>query len=157
MSTNNPFLTIMIGDFNAKWSNWYLNDITSFEGSKIEPIASQFALFQIIKEPTNSKSCIGLIFTSQPNMIMDSGVHSLLHSNCHHQIIYTKFDLKDFYPAPYERTISHFSRTNSDHIKKALPYSTGNVRLIISMSISRFLFFNETITNVIYNFVPIMN
>ena len=80
LSTNNPFLTIMICDFNAKSTNWYLIDITSFEGSKIEPIASQFAMFQIIKEPTNSKSCIDLIFVSQPNMIMDSGVYSLLHS-----------------------------------------------------------------------------
>ena len=73
-------------------------------------------------------------------MIMDSRVHSLLHSNCHHQIIYTKFDLKDFYPAPYERTVSHFSRTISDDIKKTLPYSTGNLRLIISMPMGRFLF-----------------
>ena len=32
-STNNPFLTVMIGDFNDKSSSWYLNDITSFEGS----------------------------------------------------------------------------------------------------------------------------
>ena len=79
LSTNNPFLTVMIGDFNAKSSNWYLNDITSFEGSQIEFLASQFAMSQVINEPThildNSKSCIDLIFTSQPNMIMDSGVH----------------------------------------------------------------------------------
>ena len=44
LSTNNPFLTIMIGDFNAKQRSWYLNDITSFQGSKIEPIASQFTM-----------------------------------------------------------------------------------------------------------------
>ena len=100
LSTNNPFLTVMIGDFNAKSSNWCLNDITTFEGSQIEFLASQFAMSQVINEPThildNSKSCIDLIFTSQPNMIMDSGVHPSLHSNCHHQIIYAKFDLKVF-------------------------------------------------------------
>ena len=115
LSTNNPFLTVMIGDFDAKSSNWYLNDITSFEGSQIEFLASQFAMSQVINEPThildNSKSCIDLIFTSQPNMI---------HSNCHHQIIYAKFNLKVFYPPPYERTVWHFSRENSDHIKKAI-------------------------------------
>ena len=33
--TNNPFLTVMIGDYNAKSSNLYLNDVTSFEGSKL--------------------------------------------------------------------------------------------------------------------------
>ena len=99
---------------------------------------------QVIKEPThilnNSKSCIDLIFISQPNMIMDSGVHPLLHSNWHHQIIYAKFGLKVFYRPPYERTVWHFSRVNSDHIKKPLTYSIGNLRLIISMSMSRFLF-----------------
>ena len=34
-SADNPFLTVMISDFNAKSSNWYLNDVTSFEGSQI--------------------------------------------------------------------------------------------------------------------------
>ena len=43
LSTNNPFLTVMIGNFNAKSSNWYLNDITSFEGSQTEFLASQYA------------------------------------------------------------------------------------------------------------------
>ena len=100
LSTNNLFLTVMIGDFfNGKSSNWYLKDITSFKDSQSEFLASQSALSQVINEPIhildNSKSCIDLIFTSQPNMIMGSGVHPLLHSNCHHQIIDAKFDLKE--------------------------------------------------------------
>ena len=51
LSTNNPFLTFMIGDFNAKSSNLYSKDITSFEGSQIEFLASQFAMSIVIKEP----------------------------------------------------------------------------------------------------------
>ena len=43
----------MIGDFNAKSSSWYLNEITSFEGSQIEFLASRFAISQVIKEPTH--------------------------------------------------------------------------------------------------------
>ena len=113
LSTNNPFLTVMIGTFNAKSSNWYLNDITSFKDSQIEFLASQSALSQVINEPThildNLKSCIYLILTSQPNMIVDSGVHPLLHSNCHHQITDANFDLKIFYSPPYEGTVWHFS------------------------------------------------
>ena len=53
LSANNPFLTVMIGDFNAKSSNWYLNDVTSFEGSQIKFLASQFAISQVINEPTH--------------------------------------------------------------------------------------------------------
>ena len=110
LSANNPFLTAVIGDFNAKSSNWYLNDVASFEGLQNEFLASQFAMSQVIKEPfhifDNSKSCIDLIITSQPNMIMDSGVHPSLHSNFHHQIIYAKLDSKVFYRPPYESCVA---------------------------------------------------
>ena len=51
---------------------------------------------------------------------MDSGVHPSLHYNCHHKMIYVKFDLKVFYPLPYERIVWHFSRANSHYIKKAI-------------------------------------
>ena len=51
-------------------------------------IISTFGLQEIINEPTHiigdSSSCIDLIFISQPNLVMESGVHSSLHPNCHH-------------------------------------------------------------------------
>ena len=114
----------MIADFNAKSKDWCSTDITSCKGSKLDLLTSQFGLSQIIKEPThildNSRSCIDLIFTFQPNMVIDSGVHGSLHSNCHHQVIYLKFDLKIFYPPPNEKTVWHFKHAKSDHIKRAI-------------------------------------
>ena len=169
LSTNNPFLTVMTGDFNTKSSNWYLNDITNFEGSQIEFLASQFAMSQAIKDTThildNSKSCIDRIFTSLLNMIMDPGIHQSLHSNCPHQIIYPNFDLKLFYPSPpprpprpprYERTAWHFSRANSDYIKKAInlfdwEWESSLNNLDVNEQLSAF---NETIMNIMFNFVP---
>ena len=78
----------------------------------------------MITEPThileNSRSCIDLLFTSQPNMVMDSGVHASLHPHCHYQIIFAKFDLKVFYSSPYEKTVWHFPQANSDQIKRAV-------------------------------------
>ena len=44
--------------------------------------------------------CIDLTFTSQPNLVIESGVHTALHQNCHQKFIYTKFDLQFFYPPP---------------------------------------------------------
>ena len=89
VSATNPFLIVAIGDFNAKSSNWYTDDTTTSEGSKIEAITSQFGLQQIINETTHiqgkSVYCIELIFPSQPNIVMSSGIHSSLHQNCHHQ------------------------------------------------------------------------
>ena len=87
----------MIGDFNAKFKDYCSIDITSFEGSELDFLTSQIRLSQIIKELTylldNSSSCIDLIFTFLPNMVIDSGVHASLHSNCHHQIISSCFYL----------------------------------------------------------------
>ena len=46
----NPFLTVMIGDFNAKSKEWCSIDISSFEGSELDFLTSQFGLVQIIKD-----------------------------------------------------------------------------------------------------------
>ena len=76
----NPFLVVVIGDFNAKSSKWHCQDKSTFEGNVTDNITSQFGLYLVIKEPTRilniSSSCIDLIFTSLPNLIIDSGVHS---------------------------------------------------------------------------------
>ena len=71
VTANNPFLTAVLGDFNIKSNLWVKGDKTSYEGSKIHAIASQFGLQQLINEPTHlvadSSSCNGFIFKSQPN------------------------------------------------------------------------------------------
>ena len=96
----NPFVSIIIGDFNARSNNWCSSDKTTYEGKKLESLTSQCGFKQVISDPTHilesSSSCIDLIFTSQPNLVMNSGVHTSLHHNCHHQIIYAKFNLKKF-------------------------------------------------------------
>ena len=61
-------MTVTLDDFNAKTSNWYEHDKTTYEDSKIEAITSQFGLKQLNQEPTQMKS----------------GVHSSFHENCHH-------------------------------------------------------------------------
>ena len=109
IANKNPYLLVVLGDFNVKSLNWYKHDKITYEGSKIDAITSQFGLRQLIKEPAHilidSSSCIDLLFTSQPNLVMESGVNSSLHQNCHNQIIYAKFNLKMFYPPSYEREI----------------------------------------------------
>ena len=109
MADKNPYLMVVLGDFNAKSNSWYTNDSTDIEESKSNILTSPFGFHQIINEAThilnNSSSCIDLIFTSQPNLVTESGVHSSLHANCHHQITYVKFNLNAIYPPPYEREV----------------------------------------------------
>ena len=78
-----PFLLVVLGDFNAKLSQWHDKDTSTPEGISVESITSQFGLHQIINEPPhileNPSSCIDLIFTSQPNLSVESGSQLPLH------------------------------------------------------------------------------
>ena len=102
----------MAGDYNARTSFWWRKDfggpwtsITS-EGSRIEALTCSYGLSQLISSPThiiqNLSSCIDLIFANRSNLVRDSGVQPSLHANCHHQITYSKLNLKIEYPPTYE-------------------------------------------------------
>ena len=113
---------------------------------------------KLIAEPThileNSRSCIDLLFTSQPKMVIDSGVYAPLHLHCYQQIIFAKFDLKVFYPPPYKRTVWHFPQANVDHIKRAVDlfdWESVLTDLDVDEQVS---IFNNTVTNIMSNFVP---
>ena len=68
VANHNPFLIVVLGDFNVKSENWYKHDKASYEGAKIDALTTQFRLQQIIKKPTHilaeSSSCIDLILAS---------------------------------------------------------------------------------------------
>ena len=102
ITQKNPFLTVVIGNFNSRLSKWWTDDKTTQKGLKIENLFFRFSLSQVINRPThiceNFNSSIDLLFTNQQNLINDSEVHSSLHSNIHYQIIYGKFNLKIFSP-----------------------------------------------------------
>ena len=155
---SNPFLATVISDFIAKSKNWSEGDRSTIEGSKIEFLISQFGLSQIIKEPThileNSSSCIDLIFTTQPNMVLESGVHHSLHQNCHRQIIFAKFNLKVYYPPPYERTIFHYSQAMLTIFNKQLIFLIGRMLSLILMLMPKCSFFSNTVLNILNNYIP---
>ena len=121
LANGNPFVSIIIDDFNARSNYWYSSDKTTYEGEKLEPLTSQYGFKQVISDATHilesSLSCMDLIFMSQPNLVMNSGVHSSLHPNYHHQVIHAKFNLKMFYPPPYERVVWHYQDANNDLIQ----------------------------------------
>ena len=54
------------------------------------------------------------MFTLQPNLVVESRVHPSLHSNCHHQIVFTKFNLMICYPPPYSGIIQKLILTLSE-------------------------------------------
>ena len=82
LAQKNLFLLTASGDFNAKSTNWYDKDKTSFEGNTAENLTSQRRLHQIINETThilsNSSLCIDLFFMSQPDMVIEFAILSFI-------------------------------------------------------------------------------
>ena len=119
-----PFLFVITGDFKAKSSSWWSKDINTTEGSKLFSLTSSNGFSQSINEPTHiqtsSSSCIDLIFTNQPNLSVNSGVHASLHPNCHHQIIHSSFNLNISYPPPYQRLYGVIKRLIQKIFEKPL-------------------------------------
>ena len=93
-----------------------------------------------MNEPThllqNSSSYIDLIFTSQPNIAVESGVHPSLHPNCHHQIIFAKFHLKIYYPPPYLREVWHYKQQMLNLSNGQLAISTEK-KLFLTLILTR--------------------
>ena len=110
---------------------------------------------QIINEPTHiqrqSSSCIDLIFTDQPNLSVNSGIH--MHPTCHHQMFQSKFDLNIFYLPPYQRLVWDCKKVDVSSIRKTLNLVNWeklfrNKNIDIQVSI-----FNKTSLNIFSNFV----
>ena len=157
VSKKNPFLLVVLGDFNAKLSRWHDKDSSTSEGISVENITSQFGLHQIINEPThvleNSSSCIDLIFTSQPNLSVESGTEPSLHPNCHYQIIYAKFNLEVLYPPPYTREVWHYHDSNVDLIRRSINEFDWDRAFANKQVDEKVLIFNKTVLNVLSNFI----
>ena len=68
----------------------------------------------------NSKSCIDLRFTDQPNLVIESGVHSSLHEHCHRQIIYGKLSVSSTALPPYTRRIWYYDKADFVAIMKGI-------------------------------------
>ena len=81
-------------------------------------------LQQLIDEPThickNSSSCIDLIFTNQPNLIVNRGRHPSLHENYQHKITYAKTNPRVEYPPPYKCHVWNYAKANVNGINKAI-------------------------------------
>ena len=85
---------------------------------------------------------------------MNSGVHASLHTNCHHQIVHTSFNLNISYPLPYQRLIWDHKNADSQKIRKALDLVNWE-RLFSKKDINtQVSILNETMLTVFSYYVP---
>ena len=157
-SKKNPFLLVILGNFNAKLRQWHDKDTSTPEGISVDSITSHFALHQIINEHThvleNSSSCIDLIFTSQPNISVESGTQPSLHPNCHHQIVYAIFNLEVIYPVPYTREVWHYQDSDVKLIRRSFNGFDWDRAFANKHVDEKVEIFNKTVFNVLSNFIP---
>ena len=80
-------------------------------------------------------------------------MHSSLQPNCHHQITYANFNLKIYYPPPYEREKWHYKKGNVDHIRRSID-EFSRERCLANTSVNNKVYmFYETIKNM-SNYIP---
>ena len=151
-----PAFTILLNDFNARSKSWWVHDITNNDGTQTESISSLYGFSQLISEPThnlqNSSSSIDLIFTDQPNLVINSGIKPSLHENCHHQITYTKFSLQIIYPPLYQRLVWDYQNANANSIQKALNVIDWNKLFTNANAKKQLNILNDTLFNIFSKF-----
>ena len=90
----------------------------------IRNLLSQFGLHQMINYLTHMWdtyfSLIDFIFTSQLNLVVESGVHPSLNPNYHDQIILAKFNLNIRSSPLYYCQVWHYEETDTELIRQAI-------------------------------------
>ena len=95
-----------------------------------------------------------MIFTSQPNIVVNSCVHSSPHANCQHQNVFAKFDLNIYYSPPYKREVWHYQVADAIFIRRAIHEFCWK-RALSNLNVDEEVtVFNRTILNILKSFIP---
>ena len=102
-----------------------------------------------------SRSCIDLIFTDQPNLFIESGVHPSLHEQCHHQIIYGKVSIDNLEPPSFSRIIWFYDRSDISSIRKSIEMFPWSKTLEeVACPNMKVALLNEILLNIFSKFIP---
>ena len=88
------------------------------------------------------------------NLVVESGVHPSLHPNCHHQIVFAKFNLMISYPPSYSREVWRYSEANTDLIRRAISNFIWGKAFYNTNVTKKVSILNKTILNGLSNNVP---
>ena len=123
-SLENPSTIILTGDFNARSPFlWDQESHQNSAGKSLADFCSLNGLEQVIDEATHLprpgvETCIDLIITNQPYLVVDKGVIPSPNPVCKHQIVHGKLNFNVPCPPPYKRKIWNFKRANVVSIQR---------------------------------------
>ena len=160
IQAENPFAMFFTGDFNGHSQLWWNDGDTNLEGQEMEDLFNSINLSQIISEPTNfepgkNPSCIDLILTDQPNLVLDSGTRASQDTNCHHQIIYCKVNFRIPPTPPSERKTWYYHRANTAAIQRCFTNFPWVQHFNLNPDVNwQVKSFTEIFLNIMNNYVP---
>ncbi len=156
-----PYASFFAGDINGHSQEWYAEGNTNAEGSALSGLFTELQLHQLIREPTHffndfsNPSCIDIVLTDQPNLVMNSGVRPSLDPLVKHQMTFCKINFKIPPPPKYDRRVWHFDRAQPGLVRRALSLFPWEERLGGLADPSDMVdLLTSTILNVVSNFVP---
>ena len=161
ISLENPYVSFFTGDINAHSKAWFSEGDSNAEGVDLHQFFSDLNLEQLITEPTHffntasQPSCIDIILTDQPNLVLNCGVRPSLDPLVHHQMTFCKINFKIPPPPKYDRKIWHFKKAQADLIKKAIQaFPWNNCLSSLADPSDQVELLNSTIINIMSNFIP---
>ena len=93
-------------------------------------------------------------FTTQPNLVMESGVIHSPIKTCHHQIIFGKMKFDYFRPPPFKREVWHFEKAKIDLIQRSIKnyhWERSFCGLGVDQQVE---VFSNILMNIFRNFIP---
>ena len=85
---------------------------------------------------------------------MKSGVQHSFHPNCHHQLVFAKFNVSIYYLPLYERTVWYYNKANTDLIWRAIGMFDWDKALRFNDADKQVAIFSDTLMNIMQNFIP---
>ena len=156
-----PYAMFFAGDLNGHSQAWWPEGDTNAEGVLLDNLFSDLTLTQLISEPTHfmregcKPSCIDLIFTDQPNIVLDSGVRPSLDPTVKHQITFCKINFKIPPPPKYCRRFWHFNKAETSLIRRAIAQFPWEAKLSLLMDPNQQVhLLNQCLLNIMSNYVP---
>ena len=116
--------SVVRGDFNARNSRWWKNNITNSAGLELDSLISSAGYTQVIDKPIHAvnslMSCIDLIFCTNQNVISKHEVDVSIFDKCHHDKIYAKINNRVPLPPINVCEVWDCGKANAENIEKAI-------------------------------------
>ena len=98
-------------------------------------------------------SCIELIFCLNQRVISNHGVDVSILDKCHHNIIYSKINIRVPLPPAYVREVWDYQKANIENIKKAISNFDWN-KVFGNLSVDEKVeFLNKTLLNIFRHYI----